>query len=178
MRKTKDVRLALSRAEIETQLQGAKLRDKALIKLAFLTAARVSELVELKPEDLRVEEDFLIVEIATRKNPEEPVRAIPIPLDDPWVHDILAWLEEVKKSDSAWLFPGRGRERHLTDRAVRKIISKYGLGWPHRLRHSRLTELARKGASDQKLTKFAGWSDSRPAKFYIHLDWRDLRDVV
>jgi len=178
MRKTKDVRLALSRAEIEARLQGAGLRDRALIKLAFLTAARVSELVELRPEDLRIEGRYLVVEIVTRKNPDEPVRAIPVPLDDPWVQDILAWLEKIRRDGSAWLFPGRGREGHLTDRAVRKIVARLGLGWPHRLRHSRLTELARKGASDQKLTKFAGWADSRPAKFYIHLNWRDLRDVV
>ena len=178
MRKTKDVRLALSRAEIEAKLAGASLRDRALVKLMFLTGARVSELVELRPEDLRVEGDYLVVELPTRKNPDVPVRAIPISLDDPWLDDVLAWLKKVRRKGWRWLFPGKSKDKHITDRAVRKIIARLGLGWPHRLRHSRLTELARMGATDQELVRWAGWSDSRPAQFYVHLRWEDLKRIA
>jgi len=180
MRKTKDLRLVLSRAEIEARLVGADLRDRALVKLLYLTAARVSELIELRPQDLKIDRmsGYLIVYLPTRKNPDSPYRAVPIKLTDPWVYDILEWLKRAREEGWEWLFPGQGRSGHLTDRAVRKIISKLGLGWPHRLRHSRLTELAAKGATDQQLTRWAGWSDSRPAQFYIHLRWQDIKDLA
>jgi hypothetical protein len=38
---------------------------------------------------------------------------------------------------------------------------------PYSLRHHRLTKLALDGATDQQLTDWAGWVDSRAAKNYI-----------
>jgi len=59
-------------------------------------------------------------------------------------------------------------------RRAEQIISLVGFN-PHFLRTCRLTHLVRYyNFSDQKLKVFAGWTDSRPAKFYINIGWEDL----
>jgi hypothetical protein len=51
--------------------------------------------------------------------------------------------------------------------------------YPHLLRHSRLTELARRGANEQVLKYYAGWTDdsSMPAT-YCHLSATDVDETI
>ena len=51
--------------------------------------------------------------------------------------------------------------------------------YPHMLRHSRLTELAKSGLGEYQLKSFAGWTlDRRMAARYIHLAGRDHVSAV
>ena len=74
----------------------------------------------------------------------------------------------------------------ITGMGVWWIVSKCGERakldkkcYPHLLRHSRLTELSRRGANEQVLKFYAGWSDSSqmPA-VYCHLSAKDSTAVV
>ena len=60
-------------------------------------------------------------------------------------------------------------------RRIEQLLSD-SIGWnPHFLRHLRLTDLAtRKKFTDQQLTRWAGWSDSRPARTYIKYRYEEL----
>jgi hypothetical protein len=51
--------------------------------------------------------------------------------------------------------------------------------YPHLLRHSRLTELARRGANEQVLKFYAGWSDtSDMPSVYCHLSAKDVDETI
>jgi hypothetical protein len=59
-------------------------------------------------------------------------------------------------------------------RRAEQIIAEQGFN-PHFFRKLRLTHLVKyNNFSDQKLVAFAGWTDSRPAKHYIKIGWKDL----
>jgi len=107
--------------------------------------------------------------IRNLKNRRDKFKSIPIRLDDE-VHKKLWQTLKLYRDmchEYEELFP-------FTKRNAERILNK--IGWnPHSLRDLRLTHLVKYfNFSDQKLTKLAGWSDSRPSKFYIKLREEDL----
>ena len=67
----------------------------------------------------------------------------------------------------------RDRKRHPNKWKHNKI-------YPHLFRHSRLTELAASGYSNEALLKkFAGWTPgSNMAEVYFHLDDADVKNML
>lgn len=99
----------------------------------------------------------------------ENIKLIPITLDNELnmkfyklIKDYLAILEDWEE-----LFP-------FGKRNGERIINQ--IKWnPHFIRKVRLTHLARKNRlSEQELRILAGWTDTRPSKYYVELSWRDL----
>jgi integrase len=162
-------------------------RDRALLTITYLTAGRCSEIVRGSTKNVNINKLFtplkikviisekkqvkvLLFTIPNKKNRRVGYKDIPIVVD-----------KELKFID---LFKDYVRNKGLTapnaplfsinrHRAY-QIINKYGFN-PHYLRHLRLTHKASiEDYSDQKLKLLAGWTDSRPAKHYIHLNWEDL----
>jgi integrase len=103
------------------------------------------------------------------KNKGQNVKLIPLTLDDELhikfkkiIDTFIAGFENEEE-----LFP-------ICKRRAEQIISKAGFN-THFLRKLRLTHLVRYyNFSDEKLKVFAGWSDSRPSKFYIRVGLKDL----
>lgn len=160
----------------------ANNRDKALITLAYLTAGRISEILELKAGDISLikEENrpVLLIDMPNRKHRKQKRKYIPIPLDTS-EGDMANVITEYCKSlnPETLLFPSawHGNLKPISEQWAWSICYKH-LGFnPHYLRHIRLTHLATMyNFSDQLLIQFAGWSDSRPAKHYISLKWQDI----
>ena len=112
----------------------------------------------------------LVINLRNLKNRKEHRKTIPIRLDNPI--NLKLWnLAKVYFStleyDYQELFPfGR--------RNAERIINKIGFN-PHSLRKIRLTHLTQySNFGEQKLTKYAGWTDSRPASTYVKLTYEDL----
>ncbi len=160
-------RRALTREEIKRIIDRAeRLRDKAFIAFLYLSAARVGEVCRrLRKSDFTLEDDFLLVELETEKNPSSPTRVVALPLSDPFTRLVLRYLRTLNVDEVCWPF---------SDRYARMLLRQLGGIHPHLLRHSRLTHLVREHGFNQfDLMRFAGWSDPRPARAYIHLEWRD-----
>ena len=103
---------------------------------------------------------------------------IPVPLDSPKDKEInIKFIKLVKQytitlKPEEELFP-------ITSRRAEQIINKALEFNPHFFRDLRLTHLVKYyNFSDQKLIAFAGWADSRPAKHYIKIGWKDLIDSM
>jgi len=135
--------------------------------------------LSIKREDITLEEhngrQILIIRIRNlkNKNPKEKVKLIPIPLDNPiyerFVKVINTYISAF--NDDEELFP-------ICKRRAEKIMERIGFN-PHYIRHIRLTHLVRyHNFTDQKLIKYAGWTDSRPAKSYVSLNWKDLANSM
>jgi len=103
------------------------------------------------------------------KQKDENTKIIPITLDNEinnmffkHIQDYIYTLEDYEE-----LFPFQNRNAEI-------IIS--AVGWnPHFIRKVRLTHLVRLyNFSDQELRIYAGWTDTRPSKYYVKLKWEDL----
>jgi len=111
----------------------------------------------------------LLVNIYNEKSKVKTKRFkdIPIPLDTygVLVSLILKYVET--KDEREPLIP-------YSYMKVWRILDKYNLN-PHLLRHYRLTHLVvHHGYGEYKLQQYAGWTDTRPAKHYVSMNWSNL----
>jgi len=149
---------------------------KALACFLYLTGARVSEIVKsLKVKQITIatiqDQDFIIIngiECLKRKAGNEAVRTIPIN-----VKREIEFIEPIKdyiafKKDEDYLF-NFSRQRAWV------VIKQHTGLWCHYFRHLRNTHLATIYNFDSEaLRKFNGWTDSKPASYYVHLRYDDL----
>jgi len=111
--------------------------------------------------------EVMIVHMDNRKNKKVNKKRIPIPVyKEPQLAGIIK--EYIKDmSDDTPLFP-------MGYCSAWRIITKVGMN-PHFLRDIRLTHLVTLYDYNAfELTKFAGWTDARPAETYVRLGIRDL----
>lgn len=106
------------------------------------------------------------------KQKQEKVKLIPVTLDNnihvKFWNLIVQYLQTFDK-DEDWkeLFPFK---KGNAERIINQI------GWnPHFIRKVRLTHLVKyHGFIEQELRIFAGWTDTRPSKHYVKLNWEAL----
>jgi len=151
------------------------LRVRALFIMLYLTAGRISEVCyDLKKKDLELVHkrgrDVLLIKLKNLKNRTRKFKTIPVPLDKELelIQMLNEYLGTVHEDEPLFDF-GKIRAHQL-------LMKHVGFN-NHWLRHVRLTHLtAYYDFPDQLLVRFAGWSDSRPAKSYSELRWSDILD--
>ena len=145
---------------------------QALFVLCYLTAGRITEVLELTKDRITTAPEMpnvMLIDLPNRKNKKKSHKLIPINLNNEFEKKLFKLVLEYISNvpDSQTLF-------HHTRQWGWRTLRKYDFN-PHFLRHIRLTHLVtQRNFSDQKLAMFAGWTDSRGAKPYMELKWRDL----
>jgi integrase len=150
-------------------------RRRTLFILTYLTGGRISEivgqngLIKKNIEFIKIgDKEILKIEMRNEKNRERFRKIIPIVMDkEKELIDLLtSYLNNLNPEDVLFNFK-KSRAYQLI-----REVSNFN---PHFLRHLRASHLVTKyNFSDQKLVQYLGWTDSRPAKHYIHLKWEDL----
>lgn len=166
------------------------LRDKAMLELFFSTGLRVSELTNLKKDDINLKKEEFTVKgkggkwrvvflsnqakywlakyLETRRdfNP-----FIFIPLDR--AHNQR---DKKKTKEKNW--------EKLTPRSVQRLIKRYskmaGITkniTPHVLRHSYATDLLQNGADIRSVQEMLGHSSITTTQIYTHVTNKGLREV-
>ena len=142
-------------------------RDKALFAALYGTAARVSEISELKKENIKEEGDFCILTIPNRKHRINRMKSIPIPKTEDWLVTPITFWKDTNPLQT-FMF-------NIGERQIRKLCHFYFKTNPHTLRHSRLTHLMQYYRMDlERLRMIAGWTDLSPARVYLHLRYQEL----
>ena len=173
---TKDDARALM--EFPTNQAGGALRDRALLETLYSTGARVSELVGINLEDLRVSEGLVHLRGKGRKE-----RIVPI--GDMALQAIRAYLDKrpLMESRGSTTKTGRvsspifrnNRGGRLTTRSVARIVAGYsnrlagGSVSPHTLRHSFATHLLDEGADLRSIQEMLGHVSLSTTQKYTHL---------
>ena len=153
------------------------IRDRAVIEIMYATGLRVSELVNLKHDDV----DLLagLVKCHGKGNKERRV-----PLGKSAIH----WLQQytaVKagygKQSSPHVFLNRGRPftRQLAWSMIKQHAEKAGIKnvSPHTLRHSFATHLLQHGADSRSVQAMLGHSDISTTQIYTHITDVHLRSA-
>ena len=180
-RQEKKLPTFLTEEEIVRLLESIKgedfisLRDKAILEFLYSCGARVSEVINLKKEDIDLIGGTVKVKGKGRK---ERI----LPLGEPAIRAIKKYLDK-RKDNSSFLFVNYKGER-LSDRGVRLILGKYikKLAFkfrvsPHTLRHSFATHLLNRGADLRSVQELLGHSSISTTQIYTHLSVDRLKKI-
>lgn len=151
---------------------GSSLRDCALLETLYSTGARVSELVGINLEDLRLSEGLVHLRGKGRKERIVPVGEVALQA----IHNYRASLKPSasNRQPSAPVFLNL-RGGRLTTRSVARIVASYsnrlagGSVSPHTLRHSFATHLLDEGADLRSIQEMLGHVSLSTTQKYTHL---------
>lgn len=151
------------------------LRDKAILEVLYSTGARVSELVNLKIDD--VDLISAIIKVMGKGRKERL-----LPLGEPALQSIKKYLDlRTDRNQALFINKNNG---HLTDRGVRLIVDKYIKQAavtlkisPHTFRHSFATHLLNRGADLRSVQELLGHSSIATTQVYTHLTIDSLKKV-
>lgn len=157
------------------------LRDNAMLELIYATGMRVSELVNLKVQ--QVDLDLAYVRCLGKGSKERI-----IPLGSKAAKSVHYYLEKsrpmlVKNPREDVLFVnhhGQGITRQGFWKIIKKRAQEAGISMeitPHTLRHSFATHLLSNGADLRSVQEMLGHADVATTQIYTHLTKSKLREI-
>ncbi len=199
-RKPRSLPKALTETETTALLQAVEpadparksartLRLRCLVEMLYATGMRVSELVALPVAAVRGDPRMVLVR---GKGGRERM----VPLSRPARGALTDWLqyrdpEEERKAEngqrpSAFLFPSRGRDGHLSRiafyTALKTLAVQAGIDpakvSPHAIRHAFATHLLAHGADLRAIQTLLGHADISTTEIYTHVLDERLKALV
>lgn len=162
-----------------------KNRDRAILELFFSTGMRVSELANLKKDQINLERDEFSV-----RGKGDKVRVVFLS------HQARHWLKEylkLRQDESPYMFIRHDRAAKtgnaeqaspITPRSIERLVHHYSAVAgipkkvsPHTLRHSFATDLLMNGADLRSVQAMLGHSSITTTQIYTHVTNQQLRDV-
>jgi integrase/recombinase XerD len=156
-----------------------RARDRAILEVFYAGALRVSELISVKLEDLKLDAGYVVVH---GKGDKERI----VPIGNSARHSIAQYLREARglllgEKNSSLLFVARGAG-NLTRQRVWQIVGARARGAgrkasPHMLRHSCATHMVENGADLRTVQTILGHADISTTQVYTHLALDRLKTV-
>ena len=155
------------------------MRNRAMLEVFYAGALRVSEIVGIKLEDLKLELGYILVR---GKGDKERI----VPLGKSAQRALAEYIRHARgalagKHNSPLLFLGRGGRR-LTRQRVWQMVSTASLtagrhASPHTLRHSCATHMVENGADLRTVQTILGHADISTTQIYTHVALDRLKNV-
>ncbi len=173
--------------EVESLLDAPSLRDKkgvrdkAILEVMYATGMRVSEVADLRLEDLNLDVGFLR---CRGKGNKERI----VPLGKKAIIALKRYLDiwrkkYAKRSSPSNVFLSRSAKR-ISRQSLWKIIKFYAKGAgikktikPHILRHSFATHLLEHGAGLRAVQEMLGHADISTTQIYTHINKDRLKGI-
>ena len=148
-----------------------EIRDRAIIEILYSSGLRVSEISNLKLNDIKKD---LSLRVLGKGN---KTRILPMTKQAYKYYEL--WLNNrvnISKSDSGdFLFLGIHGNK-ISDREIRRIV-KLRLGtFPHSIRHTFATHLLDGGADLRVVQELLGHTDPSTTQIYTHVSKKQLKD--
>jgi integrase/recombinase XerD len=182
---------SLARDEVETMLRSPRatsnqelpeaiaLRDRAMLEVFYAGALRVSEIIAIKLEDLKLDLGYVLV-----RGKGDKERIVPVGKS---AQEVLAtYLKHARGAligdqASPLLFLGR-RAHKLTRQRVWQIVRAASASMgrhasPHMLRHSCATHMVENGADLRTVQTILGHADISTTQIYTHVALDRLKTV-
>jgi integrase/recombinase XerD len=165
-----------ARARVDDALMS---RNRAMLEVFYAGAVRVSEIVSLKLEDLKLEVGYVLVR---GKGDKERI----VPLGRSAQETLTGYLREARpalsgQKNSPFLFIARGAKK-LTRQRVWQMVSAAARAIgrhasPHMLRHSCATHMVENGADLRSVQTILGHADVSTTQVYTHVALERLKSV-
>lgn len=158
------------------------LRDKAMLELFYACGTRVSELINIKVNDLFFEDEIIRVFGKGSKERLIPVGSSAVKWVGEYLKKSRPLLMKKSKSENNLFLNSRGSK--LSRMGVWKIIDRYvkqaGIEkdvHPHTFRHSFATHLLEGGADLRAVQEMLGHADISTTQIYTHIDRDYIKQV-
>src|SRR3977135_3180047 len=182
---------SLSRDEVEATLGGTKprnesaraqalaLRDLAMLELLYASGVRVSEVVNARLEDLKLDMGYILVR---GKGDKERMVPLGIPAQQSLQYYLKNGREVLAKGKSSPLLFLGVAARGLTRKRLWQMVGKASLASgrhasPHMLRHSCATHMVENGADLRTVQTILGHADISTTQIYTHVALDRLKSV-
>lgn len=158
------------------------VRDRTIFEVMYATGLRVSELVNLKMDDLHL--DLALIKTLGKGDKERL-----LPIGDTaitWLKKYLAetrsdLIQKYGEQPEVFLnFRGKKLTRQSIWRMIKKYIAQVGIKkdvTPHTLRHSFATNLLENGADLRVVQELLGHSDISTTQIYTHVNKTRMKQV-
>ncbi|MBS3084690.1 tyrosine-type recombinase/integrase [Candidatus Pacearchaeota archaeon] len=174
-KKNKTLPEILTIEEIKKLIESANnIKHRLIIKLLYGCGLRVSEIVNLKVNDLNFVEELIKINLAKGKKD----RFVKIPSS---IKDELESYLKLNKHNT--LFPSN-RGGKLTKDTIQKIVQnsakRAGIKkrvYPHLLRHSFATHLLEQGTDLRMIQKLLGHSDIKTTQIYTQISQASIKNI-
>jgi len=157
------------------------LRDAAMIELLYATGLRVSELVNLQLDDVKLDAGYVRTFGKGRKQRLVPMGEVAADAVADYVEGARGHFLK-RPAERALFLTGRGRA--MTRQGFWKLLRNYaaaagvrGAISPHKLRHSFATHLIEHGADLRSVQAMLGHSDIATTQIYTHVTRTRLLEV-
>jgi site-specific recombinase XerD len=160
------------------------LRDRAILETLFSTGLRVSEIVNLNRDQIKIKPETKDLEISIVGKGD---RIRTVYLSERAVDALRKYLQTRNDKEKALFINYRGPKnspRRLTPRAIQKIVKKYSLMaglpidiTPHVLRHTFATDLLNQGVDIRVVQEFLGHKNITTTQVYTHVTNPRLREI-
>ena len=175
-KRSKKLPIVLSREEIKSIINLIKNpKHKLIISLAYGAGLRVSEVVNLRVNDINLEE--LTIHLKNAKSKKDRITIFPEKIEQD-----LKILIASKDLDDILLISERGGK--LSERTIQKIFSNYlqkakikKKATFHSLRHSFATHLLENGVDVRYVQELLGHQNIRTTQIYTHVTNPQIRNI-
>ena len=164
---SKEVELLLDQPK-DVDLKGT--RDKAMLEFAYATGMRVTEMISLNLDDVRLDEGYVVCK-GKNKSRNIPLGSMSLKALKEYIDEARPYL--IKNEDEEALFVNVNGTR-LTRQGFWKIVKFYKEQahinkeiTPHILRHSFATHLLQNGADLKAIQTMLGHSDISSTQVYM-----------
>lgn len=175
-KKEKRLPMVLAKKDIKEMINNtSNLKHKLLIELLYSSGLRVSEAINLKIQDIDIENN--VVRVNYGKGAKDRVSI----LSNKFKEDLLKYL--CKKRDNEVFLFSKG-DNHIVLKTAQRIVEnaakKAKLNkrvTPHMLRHSFATHLLEDGVDIRHIQKLLGHSRLETTQIYTHVSNRDIKNI-
>ncbi|NLI09276.1 MAG: site-specific tyrosine recombinase XerD [Elusimicrobia bacterium] len=166
---------------LETDEKYSSLRTAAALELLYASGIRISELINIKTEDLNLPQGWIRV---FGKGSKERL----VPVNEKACAVLKRYIEErnlrfSSKSAESYVFlnkSGKKISRIQLWKDIKAFASAAGIDknvHPHLLRHSFATHLLQRGADLMSISEMLGHSSLSTTQIYTHLDNSQLKEI-
>ena len=155
-------------------------RNKAMLELMYSSGLRISELVNLKIQDIDLEEDIVRVTGKGSKMRIVPIGDYAIYYLNLYINEYRSLLMKSKVSDYLFLNSRGDRisrqamfkiiKQIIRDKNIKKDVS------PHTLRHSFASHMLENGADLRSIQELLGHSDISTTQIYTHISNKKIKE--
>ncbi len=157
------------------------LRDRAMLEVLYATGIRVSELIDLRSADLKLDIGCLTVFGKGSKQRLVPLGEVALEILQEYLQNGRPKL--LKEGPIEAVFPN-SRGRHMSRQGFWKILRNHALAaginrpvHPHMLRHSFATHLLENGADLRAVQSMLGHADISTTQIYTHVLQERLKHI-
>lgn len=155
------------------------LRDKAIITLYYIFGVRREEPLDMRKEDIWMDEEWFYLKVKREKVPKRMVLprvdTLKVKMNTPFLQYLIAHWHSINDGNLLFSYhPNPKTTSHKIYLMIKKLNPNI---WIHLFRHTRAEKFRSLGYSNVELMAWFGWTDPRTPARYSHPAIKTIEDM-